>query len=205
MVDSEGDPRDLLFRGEEEDILGWGNNRLGEGLSIKLVERYTRRHGYVSNCHLVGVHKDKMSESELRKLICALGEWRQGRSIFAAWLPSNRVLHTGEPGGGRDRQDARVAAGQRLPLRYPIAREINCAKLKVECRLRLLGLLNLQMTRGGGRPRRKRKLTSLSTPNEIEKYVNYFDTIKIIITTQRFSSIHKKPLVLANRYGKNLR
>ena len=166
MVDSEGDPRDLLFRGEEEDILGWGNNRLGEGLSIKLVERYTRRHGYVSNCHLVGVHKDKMSESELRKLICALGEWRQGRSI---------------------------------------AREINCAKLKVECRLRLLGLLNLQMTRGGGRPRRKRKLTSLSTPNEIEKYVNYFDTIKIIITTQRFSSIHKKPLVLANRYGKNLR
>ena len=72
MVDSEGDPRDLLFRGEEEDILGWGNNRLGEGLSIKLVERYTRRHGDVSNCHLVGVDKDQLSESELRKLICAL-------------------------------------------------------------------------------------------------------------------------------------
>ena len=95
--------------------------------------------------------------------------------------------------------------GYPFAITGPIAREINCAKLKVECRLRLLGLLNLQMTRVRGPPRRKRKLTSLSTPNEIEKYVNYFDTIKIIITTQRFSSIHKKPLVLANRYGKNLR
>ena len=55
-----------------EDFLGWGNNRLGEGLPTKLVERYTRRHGDVSNCHLVGVDKDQLSESELRKLICAL-------------------------------------------------------------------------------------------------------------------------------------
>ena len=55
-----------------EDILGWGTNRLGEGLPTKLVERYTRRHRDVLNCHVVGVDKDAMSESELRKLICAL-------------------------------------------------------------------------------------------------------------------------------------
>ena len=55
-----------------EDNLGWGNNRLGEGLPTKLVERYTRRHRDVLNCHLVGIHKNQLSESELRKLICAL-------------------------------------------------------------------------------------------------------------------------------------
>ena len=36
------------------------------------MERYTRRHRDVLNCHVVGVDKDAMSESELRKLICAL-------------------------------------------------------------------------------------------------------------------------------------
>ena len=55
-----------------EDILGWGNHRLGEGLPTKLVERYTRRHRDVLNCHLVGVNKDQLKEGELRKLICAL-------------------------------------------------------------------------------------------------------------------------------------
>ena len=55
-----------------EDILGWGNHRLGEGLPAKLVERYTRRHRDVLNCHLVGVNKDQLKEGELRKLICAL-------------------------------------------------------------------------------------------------------------------------------------
>ena len=33
-------------------------------------------------------------------------------------LPPGFLLHTGEPGDGRVRQDARVAAGQRLPLRH---------------------------------------------------------------------------------------
>ena len=52
-----------------EDNLGWGNNRLGEGLPTKLVERYTRRHGDVLNCHVVGVDKDEMSESELMEYL----------------------------------------------------------------------------------------------------------------------------------------
>ena len=45
--------------------------------------------------------------------------------------------------------------GYPFAITGPIAREINCAKLKVECRLRLPGLLNLQMTRGGDRAEEK--------------------------------------------------
>ena len=37
-----------------------------------LVEKYTRRHRDVMNCHLVGVDKTKLSEDQLRKKICAL-------------------------------------------------------------------------------------------------------------------------------------
>ena len=55
-----------------ENILGWENKRLGEGLPAKLVERYTHRHRDVLNCHLVGVDKEKLSEDQLRKLICGL-------------------------------------------------------------------------------------------------------------------------------------
>ena len=55
-----------------DNILGWENKRLGEGLPAKLVERYTQRHRDILNCHLIGVHKDQLSEGELRKLVCAL-------------------------------------------------------------------------------------------------------------------------------------
>ena len=61
--------------GEErlgEGGLGWGLKRTGEGLPAKLVERYSRRHRDVLNSHLAGVDKDKMTEGELRKLICAM-------------------------------------------------------------------------------------------------------------------------------------
>ena len=61
--------------GEErlgEGGLGWGLKRTGEGLPAKLVERYSRRHRDVLNSHLAGVDKDKMTEGELRKLICAI-------------------------------------------------------------------------------------------------------------------------------------
>ena len=61
--------------GEErlgEGGLGWGLKRTGEGLPAKLVERYSTRHRDVLNSHLAGVDKDKMTEGELRKLICAM-------------------------------------------------------------------------------------------------------------------------------------
>ena len=61
--------------GEErlgEGGLGWGLKRTGEGLPAKLVERYSRRHRDVLNSHLAGVDKDKMTEGELRNLICAM-------------------------------------------------------------------------------------------------------------------------------------
>ena len=55
-----------------DNVLGWDNNRLGERLPAMLVEKYTRRHRDVMNCHLVGVDKNKLSEDQLRKKICSL-------------------------------------------------------------------------------------------------------------------------------------
>ena len=56
-----------------EDGLGWGHNWQGEGLPIKLVQKYTRRHRDVMETAVVsGVDKDKMTESELRKIICSM-------------------------------------------------------------------------------------------------------------------------------------
>ena len=62
-----------------ENHLGWDNNRLGEGLPAKLLDRYTQRHRDILNCHvspciaaIVGVDKEKLSEGQLRKLICAV-------------------------------------------------------------------------------------------------------------------------------------
>ena len=55
-----------------DNVLGWDNNRLGERLPAMLVEKYTRRHRDVMNCHLVGVDKSILSEDQLRKKICAL-------------------------------------------------------------------------------------------------------------------------------------
>lgn len=50
--------------------IGWENiRRQGEGLPTRLVERYRNRHRDVLKCDLVGVDKDKLSESELRKLV----------------------------------------------------------------------------------------------------------------------------------------
>ena len=62
-----------------ENHLGWDNNRLGEGLPAKLLDRYTQRHRDILNCHvspciaaIVGVDKEKLSEGQMRKLICAV-------------------------------------------------------------------------------------------------------------------------------------
>ena len=55
-----------------DNVLGWDNNRLGERLPAMLVEKYTRRHRDVMNCHLVGVDKSKFSEDQLRTKICAM-------------------------------------------------------------------------------------------------------------------------------------
>ena len=55
-----------------EEGFGWDNKRTGEGLPAKLVERYSTRHRDVLNSHLAGVDKDKMTEGELRMLICAM-------------------------------------------------------------------------------------------------------------------------------------
>ena len=53
-----------------EDGLGWGQNWQGEGLPIKLVQKYARRHRDVLHTTTVaGVDKEKVSEAELRKII----------------------------------------------------------------------------------------------------------------------------------------
>ena len=86
--------RKLVGLGWEGGRLGDGitelkTKYLGEGLPDKLLARYEMRHRDIFNCHLPGVDKDKVSESQLRMWVRGLGRniWlyqpRNLRSLFS--------------------------------------------------------------------------------------------------------------------------
>ena len=84
--------RKLVGLGWEGGRLGDGitelkTKYLGEGLPDKLLARYEMRHRDIFNCHLPGVDKDKVSESQLRMWVRGL---ESGAKVVS--VPSGRYV-----------------------------------------------------------------------------------------------------------------